>query len=131
MACRVSENAPEISACDAMIAAAVARPTSGSNAHPGVSSKKGSSVRRRVEQQRALPEVVQEQRGQDDRKPGDTNGSRTEVSHVRVERFAAGDDEKDRAEHGEAVAAVLDRKNAIAVQRIQRREHLGVSRDPG
>jgi hypothetical protein len=33
----VIENAPEITACDAMTAAAVARITSGSNAHVGAS----------------------------------------------------------------------------------------------
>jgi hypothetical protein len=41
MAWRVSEKAPEINACDAMIAAAVERPTSGSSAHDGAIMKKG------------------------------------------------------------------------------------------
>ena len=36
-ACRVSENAPEISACDATTAAAVAIPTIGYSAHAGTS----------------------------------------------------------------------------------------------
>ena len=37
IACRVSENAPEITACDAMIVATVAMTTTGYSAHSGAS----------------------------------------------------------------------------------------------
>src|SRR5271167_4760785 len=40
-ACLVMENAPEITACDAMIVAAVAKITSGTSAQPGADSKNG------------------------------------------------------------------------------------------
>ena len=36
-ACRASENAPEITACEAMMVARVARPTLGNRNHPGES----------------------------------------------------------------------------------------------
>ena len=41
MACRVIENEPEISACEAMIAAAVASATNGMRAQDGASRKNG------------------------------------------------------------------------------------------
>ena len=41
MACTVRENAPEISACEAMIVANVARITSGQRAHSGPMRKNG------------------------------------------------------------------------------------------
>ncbi len=44
MACRLTENAPEITACDAITVAAVARTTMGSRPHDGMSRKKGLAV---------------------------------------------------------------------------------------
>ena len=41
MACWVTEKAPEITACDAMMVASVASTTSGSRAHSGAIRKKG------------------------------------------------------------------------------------------
>jgi hypothetical protein len=46
MAWRVSEKAPEMSACDAMIAASVASATSGSSAHDGAIRKNGCDAAR-------------------------------------------------------------------------------------
>ena len=40
-ACRVTENAPEITACDAITVARVASTTTGSSAHDGISRKNG------------------------------------------------------------------------------------------
>ena len=51
-ACWVIENAPEINACEAMIAAAVAIPISGSSAHESARSKNGCIGHRIREQQR-------------------------------------------------------------------------------
>ena len=81
------------------------------------------------EQQRALAEVVQQQRRQHHAEPGDTNRTLAEVPHVRVQRLAAGDDEEDRAEHGEAVPAVLAEERH-AVTGIERLEHLRRAEDP-
>ena len=108
MACCVSENAPEISACDAMMAAAVAMRDQRKE-RPRRRQQEERLLRRlRVgHQQRALAEVVQQQRRQHEREPGDPDRPLAEVPHVRVERLAAGDDEEDRAEDGEAVPAVL------------------------
>ena len=78
--------------------------------------------RRVAQQQRALAEVVQEQRGQHEREPGQPDRPLAEMAHVRVQRFAAGDDEEHGAEHGEAVPAVLA-KERDGVSRIDRREH--------
>ena len=108
MACCVSENAPEMSACDAMIAAAVARPTSGSSAQSGASRKNGCSAAAGfAQQQRALAEVVQQQRRQHQREPRHPNRPLAEMAHVGVERFAAGDHQEDGAEHGKPMPAVL------------------------
>ena len=112
-----------MSACDAMIAAAVASTTSGSSAQSGASRKNGCSTAAGLrQQQRALAEVVQQQRRQHQREPGDADRPLAEVAHVGVERLAAGDDEEDRAEHGEAVPAVFA-KNAHGVARIDRGQH--------
>ena len=43
-ACWVSENAPEMTACEAMTVAAAARITIGIRAHPGTSRKKGLAI---------------------------------------------------------------------------------------
>ena len=112
-----------MSACDAMIAAAVASATSGKSAHYGASRKNGcSTAARLVMQQRALAEVVQQQRRQHQAEPGEADRTLAEVAHVRVQRLAAGDDEEDRAEHGEAVQSVL-LEESHRVTRIERRQH--------
>ena len=75
-----------------------------------------------MQQQRALAEVVQEQRRQHEREPGEADRPLAEVPHVRVQRFAAGDDEEHGAEHREAVPAVLaEERDGVA--RDRRREH--------
>ena len=97
-----------MSACEAMIAAAVASTTSGNSAQAGASRKNGcSTAAGLLQQQRALSEVVQQQRRQHQGEPRQADGPLAEMSHVGVQRLAAGDDEEDRAEHGEAVPAVL------------------------
>ena len=127
----MSENAPEISACEAMIAAAVARPTSGKSAHAGASRKNGCCRRLRIAQeQRALTEVVEQQRRQHEREPGDANRPPAEMAHVGVERLAAGDDQEDGAEHGEAVPSVLA-KERERMARIDRGEHDRLFDEPG
>ncbi len=62
------------------------------------------------EQQGALPEVVQKQRRQDEREPCQPDRLRTEVPHVGVERFTAGDHEENGAKDREAVQAVVTKK---------------------
>ena len=59
------------------------------------------------QQQRALAEVVEQQRRQHQREPGDADRPLAEVAHVGVQRLAAGDHQEHRAEHREAVPAVL------------------------
>ena len=54
-----------------------------------------------------MAEIVQEQRRQDEHEPGKTDGALPEVPHVGVQRLTAGDDEKDGAQHREAVPTVL------------------------
>ena len=44
MAWRLTENAPEITACEAITVAAVARKTTGIRAHAGISRKNGLAV---------------------------------------------------------------------------------------
>ena len=115
------ENDPEISACDAMIAAAVAS-----------ADQRQQRPRRRQQeermldvgfeqQQRALPEVVQHQRRQHQREPRQPDRMLAEVPHVGVERFAAGDDEEHGAEHRKSGEAVGD-EEGDGVPRIEARQ---------
>ena len=65
-------------------------------------AKNGLRARVRVvQQERALAEVVEHERGHDEREPGDADRAAAEVAHVGVERLAAGDGEHDRAEDDE------------------------------
>ena len=100
-----------MSACEAMMAAAVASATSGRSAQDGASRKNGCLARGAVDQQqRALAEVVQQERGQHEREPGEANRPLAEVAHVGVQRLAAGDRQEHRAEHREAVQPVRRRR---------------------
>jgi len=45
------------------------------------------------QQQRALPEIVQHKRRQDEGEPGESDGLFSEIAHVSVERLAPGHDE--------------------------------------
>ena len=70
IAWRVTQKAPEITAWEAMIAATVARITIGIRAQSGNIRKNGLAGGRRVlEDQRALAQVVQDQRREDEREP--------------------------------------------------------------
>ena len=104
-----------MSACDAMIAAAVARSDERKQRPAGRQQEERLLGGARVaQQQRALAEVVEEQRRQHQREPGDADRPLAEVPHVRVERLAAGDDEEHGAEHGEAVPAVARGRTSTA-----------------
>ncbi len=59
------------------------------------------------QQQRALPEVVQQQRRQHQPKPGQADRLFAEVSHVGVQRLSAGDYEEHRAQHRKSVEPML------------------------
>ena len=69
MACRVSENAPEMSACDAMMAAERGEPHQRIERPARGQHEEGLVAPALMQQQRALPEVVQQQRRQDEREP--------------------------------------------------------------
>ena len=86
----------------------------------------GAAVR---EQERPLAEVVDEQRGEHEREPRESDRALAEVAHVGIQRLAAGHHEKDRTKHGEAVPAVVG-EEPDSVARIDRREHGGVRGDP-
>ena len=76
---------------------------------PGARHQAVERIGRRLgalEQQRPLPEVVDEQRREHAAVPGEADGARPEVPHVGVQRLAAGHAEDDRAEHQEPVPAV-------------------------
>ena len=81
------------------------------------------------QQERALPEVVEEERGKHDGVPREADRPPAEVSHVRVERLAAGDAQHDRAEDEKAVEPVHAEK-ARGVRRHERGEDRGLRRDP-
>ena len=64
-------------------------------------------ARRVVEDQRALAEVVEHQRREDDEEPGAADRRAAEVAHVGVERLGAGDRQHDGAERDERDARVV------------------------
>jgi hypothetical protein len=81
-----------------------------------------------LEQVRALTEVVQQQRGKDDRVPTEADRSPAEVAHVGVERFAAGDAQHHAAQHREPTGSV-GCEEAHRVGRVHRLEHRWCSND--
>jgi hypothetical protein len=100
-----------------MIAAAVASPTAG-----GEQKKWLLRGCRFGQEERALAEVVQQQRWQHKREPRHANRALSKVSHVGVQRLAARDHQKDRAEHGEPVPPMVAEEREC-VSRIDRREN--------
>ena len=117
-----------MSACDAMTVATLERPTSASVAGPaGTIEKNGfSAVAGSREDERALAEVAEHQRGHREREPRHADGAGAEVPHVRVQRLAAGDGKDDRAQDEEAGHSVR-REEVDGVMRRERREDLRAS----
>lgn len=70
-----------------------------------------------AQQDRALPEVVQYERGEGEREPRHPDGPCAEVAHIGVKRLAAGQTEDDRREDEEAPAAGLG-EEANPVNRV-------------
>jgi hypothetical protein len=84
--------------------------------------------RRIFQQQRALSEVVEQQRRQHDGTPVDADRPRAEVPHVGVQRLAAGHDQEHRAEHEVAVPPGLG-EELDGVERIDGGQHRRIARD--
>ncbi len=78
-----------------------------------------------LEQQNALPEVVEQERRQNHGVPSPADRPRAEVAHVGVERLAAGDHQDHRAQDQEAVQPVLPQE-AQPVQGAHRAQHRDV-----
>ncbi len=78
-----------------------AGPSSAPNGRRGWPQPPGCSS-----EQRALAEVVEQQRRQHDREPGDPDRAGAEVSHVGIERLAAGHHQEHRPENQNAAPAV-------------------------
>src|SRR5205085_8226770 len=76
----------------------------------------------------ALPEIVQQERRKDETKPGESDRSLAEVSHVRVQRFCPRHGENDRTEDEEARLAV-GHEELQSVPGIQREEDARLARD--
>ena len=93
-----------------MTVAIVASTASGVTAHDGRHPVKRvlDLVARAARQQRRLAEVVEHQGGEHQPVPGRADRPTPEVTHVGVERLAAGDDEEDRAEREERLARLVD-----------------------
>jgi hypothetical protein len=81
------------------------------------------------EQQRSLTEVVEEQGRQNEPEPGHSNRPPAEVTHVGIQRLAAGHDQKDRAEHRHTVKPMLSEEHDC-VPGIDRFEDDRFAHDP-
>ena len=117
IACWVSEKAPEMMACEAMIVAAVASTDQGIVRPVGRELVERVLERARVgDEQGALAEVVEREAGQRDREPGQADGEAPEMAHVGVHRLAPRHGQEHRPEHGEA-----DRSGAVQekVERVE------------
>ncbi len=80
------------------------------------------------EEHGALPEVVQEEAGEDEDEPGEPDGPLAEVAHVRVEGLAARLHEKDGPQGEEGVQPVLE-EEVERVNRVQPGEDPGLLED--
>ena len=74
------------------------------------------------QEQCALAEVVEDQRGQHQAEPGETDRGAAEVAHVGVERFRPGDSEHDGAQGDKGLPTVVP-EQADGVAGVKRREH--------
>ena len=83
-----------------------------------------------AEEQRALAEVVEEQRGQHHDVPRQADGPGAEVAHVCVEGLAAGDAQHHRAQHHHAVH-VVDGNEAVGVDGIHGGQDVRAVEDGG
>ena len=106
----MSENAPEISACEAMTVAMVANTARGTTAHDGCHPEERVAhlVARASRQQGGLAEVVEQQGGEHQAVPGELDRSATEVAHVGVEGLAARHHQEDRAQREERLGRLVD-----------------------
>ena len=84
--------------------------------------------RGRIEDERTLPQIVQNERGEDQEGPGARNRLAPKVAHVRVERLPARDDKKDAAHDDERAAAMAQEKGHSG-ERIERHEDRGMRGD--
>lgn len=83
-----------------------------------------------LEEERALAEVADEERGEDHQEPRGADGALSEMPHVGVEGLAPRDGEHDRPEHQEGSGAVL-REEGGRVRGGQGGEDLGAPHDMG
>ena len=72
-----------------------------------------------------LAEIIQHQRGQRHREPGEPDRQPAEMAHVGIHRLAAGHGKKRRAENGEADVEVLMDQEVERIERTERGEHAG------
>ncbi len=83
-----------------------------------------------AEDERALPQVREEEAGEDEREPGEADGPDAEVPHVGVERLAARDREDDHAEDGEPAEAVVGEVERAPVRGERAADLTGPSAPP-
>ena len=80
-----------------------------------------------LQEQGALTEVAQDQRGEGQEIPRKTDRASAEVTHVRVQRLDPGEAEDHRAEHDDSVPSVAD-EEAHGPARVQRGQDRGAVR---
>src|SRR5205823_6008225 len=77
---------------------------------------------------RALPEIIQNQRRQHETEPGGLNGQAAEMAEVGIERLAAGNDQKYRAQGDESDVTMVSKKR-YRVERIDSEQHARIVTD--
>ncbi len=106
---RATEKAPEMTACEAMTVASVARIDHRDQRPVGRQVvERAFDGARLGEQQRPLAEVVEDQRRHDEGEPGEADRQAAEVAHVGIERLAAGDGQDHRTEGEEGQRRMTD-----------------------
>ncbi len=79
----------------------------------------------------ALSEIVEQERRIDDGEPGEADRQRAEMADVGVHRFAAGDDQHQRAEDQERFEEMRAAQKGQPMDRVEGGENFGIRRDRG
>ena len=133
LASDTSENAPVMSACEAMMAATVERPTANGTQARGehlverveVGNAHELGVGSVVHKPSALAHIGKQQAALNER-PGSVDVAAADVAHVGVERLGTGGGEEATAQNHDARVVVGAQQKGDAAHRVEAQQHGGV-----